>query len=280
MRAATLVPRVLVLFAGLSLAAPSARADGPCSVRICVAEHHFRGGQDGGRCQSEPDFFTRAMSHYLVDGPICPAGWRVDGDNCSRNDCCFRRACRRDERFRNGFCHRGPTFFGWRSHYRPSCREGEVLEAATGLCRREGCDPGGPRPVTAEERRSGARRAESELERREPPPPPAVRGRHDGSLAAIITGCEPRACINEGAAFTVRGARFGAQQGARHARLGGHGISVTLPVRSWSDERIVVQLPDDRRIEHGQWYYVGIQDGQGQWISNIDKNIDVCHGPE
>jgi hypothetical protein len=151
---------MLIAGGALALAGSSARADGPCSVRICVGEYHFRGGQDGGRCQSEPDFFTRAMSHYNVDGPICPAGWSVNGDNCSRVECCFRRACGRRERYRDGFCHRGPTFLGWRSHHRASCRDGEVLQADTGLCRRVGCDDDGPRPVTAEERRAGARSAE------------------------------------------------------------------------------------------------------------------------
>jgi hypothetical protein len=99
-------------------------------------------------------------------------------------------------------------------------------------------------------------------------------------MAAVITGYKPGPCVDKGGVFTVHGARFGARQGTRTARLGGHGISVTLPVRSWSDQRIEAGLPDDPRIANSQWYYVGIQDGAGHWISNISRNITVCRGLE
>ena len=62
-------------------------------------------------------------------------------------------------------------------------------------------------------------------------------------------------------------------------RSGGTG-SARLPVRTWSDTRIVATVPDDARIEGGQWYYVGIQDAGGRWISNIERNITVCRGLE
>ena len=93
-------------FAGAVLVAPPSGADDPCAQPICVRGHHYRGNQSGGRCQTEPAFFTRAMSHYLVEGPICPAGWRVNGDNCALIECCYRRACRRDERYRGGYVKR------------------------------------------------------------------------------------------------------------------------------------------------------------------------------
>jgi hypothetical protein len=113
---------------------------------------------------------------------------------------------------------------------------------------------------------------------RRPPPPPARRAGGERTFAAVITGMAPGHCIDRGGVVSIHGARFGERQGEREAVLGGHGISVTLPVRLWSDQRIEVIVPDDRRLEDSQWYYIGLQDGGRQWISNISKTITLCRG--
>ena len=65
-------------------------------------------------------------------------------------------------------------------------------------------------------------------------------------------------------------------QGPNRVLLGGHGISVLLPVTLWSPTRIAVTIPDDPLIAAGQTYYIGIQNDQSQWLSGIDKSIAVC----
>jgi hypothetical protein len=69
-------------------------------------------------------------------------------------------------------------------------------------------------------------------------------------------------------------------QGTRVVVLAGNGISVDLRVQRWSSQAIIVIVPDDARIQHGQRYYIGIQDGQRHWLSNIDERITICRGLE
>lgn len=112
------------------------------------------------------------------------------------------------------------------------------------------------------------------------PPPPARRAEAQAGQLAVITGFEPQHCVDRGSVVTIRGALFGARQGERRAVLGGHGISVVLPVRMWSDRRIEVVVPDVERLQDGQWYYIGLQDGRHHWITNISKTITLCRGLE
>lgn len=257
---------------GVALMAVPAAADDPCHERICVARYHFRGTQEGGRCQTAPAPVNRALGHYDVDAPLCPDGWHVDGDDCARDVCCYRRACDRDERYRDGYCHRGPAPFTLaRSPHPATCAVGERLDLAKGHCRRLDCEQAATRPVSAGARRAAARRQQA-------PPPPAVAGRGDPTHGTRITGYEPGHCLDKGAPFTIRGIRFGQEQGGRSAQLGGHGIGVNVPVRSWSDTRIEATLPHEPRIQTGEWYYVGIKDARGNWISNLSKNVVVCRG--
>lgn len=83
-------------------------------------------------------------------------------------------------------------------------------------------------------------------------------------------------CVPKGTHFTILGRHFGSQIGKGIA-LGGHGISVDLQAKAWSNSHIVAFLPYDRRIQENQWYYTGIQlTNPRQWLSNISKNITVC----
>ncbi len=270
--------------------APAAVAEEPCARPICRDGYHY----NGERCQSEPAPITGALSHYYPEEPLCAAGWRVEGPDCVKNVCCDRAACRDDERYRDGYCHRGPTFFGWRSHHRATCDEGWVLDERRGTCHLIDCGDDPPPPARAAGRDDGpppARRGDG----RQPPPPARAAGRDDPLPRqrptaeppeppvvdpVEVTRLLPVPCVERGGRVTIEGVRFGRRQGDRQALLGGHGISVTLRVTRWSDTRISAILPDADRIERGQWYYVGIQNGESHWISNLSRTLTICGGLE
>jgi hypothetical protein len=296
----------LALAAATLFAVPARAQDDACTVRICTDGRHFRGDQNGGRCESvTPPFDWR--SHYEVSGPICTAGWRLDGENCRKIDCCVQPACADGESYRDGVCHRGPSGFGgYRSHHDASCPSGWVLDRANGLCREPGCSDVGARPLSAERRHQpppparaaapddGRPRPRSAPPARaagtedglprprpaaaRPPPPPAVAGRGDETFQAVITGLVPDTCVDRGGSVVVRGARFGDQQGTRRAVLGGHGLSVRLTVLEWSGDRLRLAVPDDGRIRQATRYYIGLQDAAGLWITNISTSVRIC-GP-
>jgi hypothetical protein len=82
--------------------------------------------------------------------------------------------------------------------------------------------------------------------------------------------------VDRGGTVTIYGSNFGPQQGTRVVELGGHGIGVLLHVTSWSDTQITAIVPNDRRIEFGQWYYIGLQNQERHWITNISRTINIC----
>ncbi len=112
--------------------------------------------------------------------------------------------------------------------------------------------------------------------------PISLQGRRRAAEAneAVVEGFFPRPCVDRGGQVTVFGSGFGEQQGGRLVELGGHGIGVLLRVTSWSGKRITAIVPNDRRIEQGQWYYIGLQNEDRHWISNISRTINICRGLE
>ncbi len=106
--------------------------------------------------------------------------------------------------------------------------------------------------------------------------PPPGQNRAADVNEAVIDRLGPRPCVDRGGTVTIYGSHFGPEQGTRLVELGGHGIGVLLRVRSWSDTRITAIVPNARRIEYGQWYYIGLQDQDRHWISNISRTINIC----
>jgi hypothetical protein len=91
----------------------------------------------------------------------------------------------------------------------------------------------------------------------------------------VITGYEEK-CGMKGGRLAILGRNFGTKSG-KGVALGGHGIHVDLKVISWEDSKIVAEIPDDLKIQEGQWYYVGVERADHrEWLSNIDKNITIC----
>src|SRR5688572_9189575 len=87
-----------------------------------------------------------------------------------------------------------------------------------------------------------------------------------------VSGFTPSgSCVSKGSSLTVQGSGFGTSSGKGIA-LGGSGIHVDLPVSSWTSTNIATTIPNDPKIQGGQWYYIGVEkaDHSG-WLSNINK---------
>jgi hypothetical protein len=97
---------------------------------------------------------------------------------------------------------------------------------------------------------------------------------------AVIDRLGPKPCVDKGGRVTIFGSHFGRLAGGRVVELGGHGIGVLLQIRSWSDTRITAIVPNNPLIEYGQWYYIGLQDQDRHWLSNISRTINICRGLE
>ncbi|MEJ2593335.1 MAG: S8 family serine peptidase [Candidatus Thiodiazotropha sp.] len=95
-------------------------------------------------------------------------------------------------------------------------------------------------------------------------------------VSPAITGFNPIGCYVKGARFNILGRGFGGVQGTRTAALRGKGLSLALIIDGWSDSRIRARIPDDPRLVAGQWYSVGIAADQGQWLSKLDHNLQLC----
>ena len=192
------------------------------------------------RCESGPSGIGGYRTHYPAS---CPAGYNLDearGVCVWSGQCCEKSACKSGYRFRNGRCESGPSGIGgYRSHYYPQCDAGWDLTG--GMCRRHECGGDGPQGTGPQIDRLG-----------------------------------PTPCVDRGGTATIYGSGFGPAQRDRVVELGGHGIGILLRVTSWSDTEITVVVPDDRRIEFGQWYYIGLQNAAHHWITNISRNITIC----
>lgn len=269
---------VIVITALLVSAVAALGGDDPCKTRICREGFRF----DGHRCESGPAPITLARSHYDPALPLCPADWHADGQYCVKDDCCFRPACRGDEKYEDGLCNSGPTTFGWRSHRTATCPTGWTLLRASGLCRLDGCEDVQPHPPA---RAAGPTDGPPHTHQRDDTPPPPARAAGAGDdpptvRAPVVTGFSARPCVDRGGQVTIEGRNFGPVQGTRLVELGGHGIGVLLQVSRWSNQAIIVTVPDDPRIQYSQWYYIGIQNSDRQWVSNINRNITICRGLE
>lgn len=189
------------------------------------------------RCESTSG--PNYKSHYEAS---CPAGYNLDearGVCVWPGECCQKAACRSGYRFRNGRCE--SSTMGYRSHYYPQCDAGWDLTG--GMCRKHECGGGEEKPQ---------------------------------GTGPQIDRLGPTPCVDRGGAATIYGSGFGAAQGDRVVELGGHGIGIFLQVLSWSDTEIRVVIPNDNRIQFGQWYYIGLQNAEHHWITNISRNITIC----
>ena len=110
--------------------------------------------------------------------------------------------------------------------------------------------------------------------------PKQKRARVQEDAEIVIDHFRPTPCVERGAEVSIYGSGFGRRQGGRYVVLGGHGISAVLRVSDWREGRITARVENYRRIERGQWYYIGLQNENHQWISNISRTITICRGLE
>ena len=211
-----------------------------CERRACRSGDKY--SRRNHRCESGPNWLGY-RSHYAAS---CPDGFNLDeakGVCVKPGECCDKPACKPGFRMNNGRCERGPTGFGgYMSHYSPECEAGWDLIASQGICRKRDCGGG-----------SESQGAGPQIDRLGPTP-----------------------CVDRGGTAIIYGSGFGGEQGDRVVELGGHGIGIFLQVTSWTDTEIHVVVPNDNRIQFSQWYYIGLQNADHHWISNISRNITIC----
>lgn len=95
-------------------------------------------------------------------------------------------------------------------------------------------------------------------------------------LRPTVTGYGPAPCVEKGAMLTVDGSSFGDAPAGKQAVLAGRDFSLVLEGKSWTSKAVAVVVPKDPRLVPGELYAIGIQDGSGKWISNIDKTFRIC----
>jgi len=92
----------------------------------------------------------------------------------------------------------------------------------------------------------------------------------DFAIDAVIKKFNPSTGPS-GTVVTIHGKYFGGAQDGRKLVIGGHGTSAELSVLSWSDTEIKAKIPS----LVPNWYYIGIQEENTHWISNINVNFTV-----
>lgn len=87
-------------------------------------------------------------------------------------------------------------------------------------------------------------------------------------------------CLVPGRSLTIFGRNFGPEIGTVTA-LSTYGLTINFSVSSWSDSSVVVQIPNDSRMQEGQQYMVNIMHRGGQSGSITGgKSIGICPTPK
>jgi len=108
----------------------------------------------------------------------------------------------------------------------------------------------------------------------------------EGRITSITPVVSGRTCVQgfggslSDVEFTIHGSRLGASANGRTVNLAGISRQRSLAearVVSWSDTQIVAVVPySNRNIHSPGRYLVGLKDGAGHWVSNINQRLAVC----
>ena len=91
---------------------------------------------------------------------------------------------------------------------------------------------------------------------------------------AIISSISPDECLAPGVPFTIVGTGFDAVQGSRSVYLSLRGVDIVrAEIVRWTDTEIEARAPGVERSGH---YSVGIKDGDGRYISNVNRVVRHC----
>jgi len=102
--------------------------------------------------------------------------------------------------------------------------------------------------------------------------PIKIIGTEEGPLVARIM----ENCLVPGRTMTILGRNFGSVSGTV-AALSSSGITINLSISSWSDSTVVVQIPNDSRMQEGQQYTVNlIRNGETESIAAGRQVIGIC----
>lgn len=243
-----------LILAGLGMLMPQWAAEvvaQACETPVCRQGYRLTRYRERLVCHTGSGL--EPQSFYYAPDPICPSDADLRGQNCVRRVCCEKPMCPTDARYENGRCLRGrapgPILI-----LRVTCDAGWDLDRPTGLCKRRDC---------------GAVISVPDLPIAVPAPAPVRPG-------PFVAGFQPQGCVRKTSSVMILGREFGSPTG-KGVALGGHGIHVDLVVTTWGETQIKVTLPNDPRIQEGQWYYIGVEKaGHTAWLSNIDKTITVC----
>lgn len=96
------------------------------------------------------------------------------------------------------------------------------------------------------------------------------------TLAPVISGVTPTACIKPGDRLTLKGQYFGDGSG-RGVALGGHGRHVDARILRWQDRLIELEVPRGAPLEGSKRYYIAIEKADHTaWLSKLDHYVTVC----
>lgn len=106
--------------------------------------------------------------------------------------------------------------------------------------------------------------------------PIKIIGAEDGPLVTRFV----ESCLVPGRSLTILGSNFGPEMGTVTA-LSTYGLTINFSVSSWNDTSVIVQIPNDSRMQEGQQYNINILRRGGQ-SSNIagGKSIGICPAPK
>lgn len=106
--------------------------------------------------------------------------------------------------------------------------------------------------------------------------PIKIIGAEEGPVAVSIL----EKCLVPGKTITILGRNFGPVSGTVTA-LSTSGITINLPVSSWSDSTVIVRIPNDSRLQDGQMFIVNImRNGESESISTGRQKIGTCAEPK
>jgi hypothetical protein len=94
--------------------------------------------------------------------------------------------------------------------------------------------------------------------------------------APVITTVNPTDCVAKGGVISLQGNNLLTSAGHNIAIDDGNGTHIVLPINSWTVTSISATVPNDPRVQEGASFWVAMETGQSQWVSNIDKSITIC----
>lgn len=95
-------------------------------------------------------------------------------------------------------------------------------------------------------------------------------------VSPVITNVSPTDCVAKGGVITLQGNNLLTSAGHSIAIDDGNGTHIDLSINNWTGTSISATVPNDPHVQEGASFWVAMETGQSQWVSNIDKSITIC----